>query len=135
MLNIAILGSGAISDSHIAAYLKRPDRARPDQAKMVALVNLFPEKAAEKAARHGLQVKIFKTFDELLAGCEFDAASICLPPYEHAAGGHRTASRANTCSPKSQWQPAWRNATECSTRPVQAAACWASSRRTASRRR
>jgi UDP-N-acetyl-2-amino-2-deoxyglucuronate dehydrogenase len=79
MLNIAILGAGAISDSHIAAYLKRAEQAR-----IVAIVDLFAEKAAEKAARHGLQAKVFKTYDELLQGCEFDAASICLPPYEHA---------------------------------------------------
>ncbi len=88
MLNIAILGAGAIPDSHIAAYLKRPAQAR-----VVALVDLFPEKAAEKVARHGLQAKVFKTCDELLAGCDFDAASICLPPYEHAAGG-RASLRA-----------------------------------------
>lgn len=79
MLNIAILGTGAIADSHIAAYLKRQDQVR-----VVAVVDLFPDKAAEKAARHGLDAKVFKTFDELLAACDFDAASICLPPYEHA---------------------------------------------------
>ncbi|MBI5385040.1 MAG: Gfo/Idh/MocA family oxidoreductase [Verrucomicrobia bacterium] len=79
MLKIAILGAGAISDSHIGAYLKFKD-----QAQVVALVDLFPEKAAEKAARHGLQAKVFKNYDELLKGCDFDAASICLPPFEHA---------------------------------------------------
>ncbi len=79
MLKIAILGTGAISDSHVAAYLKLPDRAR-----IVALVDLFPDKAAATAARHGLTVKVFKTCDELLRECEFDAASICLPPFEHA---------------------------------------------------
>ena len=31
-----------------------------------------------------MQAKVFKTCDELLHGCDFDAASICLPPYEHA---------------------------------------------------
>lgn len=79
MLNIAILGAGAISDSHISAYLKFKDQAR-----VVALVDLFPEKAAEKVARHDLEAKVFKNYEELLAGCDFDAASICLPPYEHA---------------------------------------------------
>ena len=79
MLNIAILGTGAISDSHIGAYLKFKDRAR-----IVALVDLFPEKAAEKAAKHGLDAKVFKDFNALLGGCDFDVASICLPPFEHA---------------------------------------------------
>ena len=41
-------------------------------------------KAAEKTAKHGLQAKVFKNCDELLEGCDFDAASICLPPFEHA---------------------------------------------------
>lgn len=79
MLKLAILGAGAISDSHINAY-----RKFNDQARIVALVDLFPEKAAEKAARHGLDAKVFRDHDQLIAGCDFDAASICLPPFEHA---------------------------------------------------
>jgi predicted dehydrogenase len=79
MQRIAILGAGAISDSHINAYLKFKDQAR-----IVALADLFPEKAAEKAAKLGLTAKVFKNCEELLEGCEFDAASICLPPFEHA---------------------------------------------------
>lgn len=80
MLKVAILGTGAISDSHIQAYLKLKD-----QAQVVALVDLFPDKAAEKAAQHGLSATVFKDCAELLQGCDFDAASICLPPFEHAA--------------------------------------------------
>lgn len=79
MLKIALLGTGAISDSHLQAY-----RKFNDQARVVALVDLFPEKAAEKAKQHGLEAKVFRTHDELLQGCDFDAASICLPPFEHA---------------------------------------------------
>lgn len=79
MQRIAILGAGAISDSHITAYLKFADQAR-----IVAVVDLFPDKAAEKIAKHGLQAKVFKDCDELLEGCDFEAASICLPPFEHA---------------------------------------------------
>lgn len=79
MLNIAILGAGAISDSHIQSYLKFADRCR-----VVALVDLFPDKAREKAAKYGLEATIFKDRDQLLADAKFDAASICLPPFEHA---------------------------------------------------
>lgn len=79
MLKIAILGTGAISDSHLAAY-----RKFGDQARVVALVDMFPDKAAAKVAQHGLEARVFRTSDELLAGCDFDAASICLPPFEHA---------------------------------------------------
>lgn len=79
MLKIAILGAGAIADSHISAYLKFKD-----EAQIVALADLFPDKAAEKAAQHGLQAKLFKSCDELLKGGDFEVASICLPPFEHA---------------------------------------------------
>lgn len=79
MLNIAILGAGAISDSHIQACLKFKD-----QCQIVALVDLFPDKAREKAAKYGLSAVVFKDYQELLNGVSFDAASICLPPFEHA---------------------------------------------------
>lgn len=79
MLRISILGTGAISDSHIQAYLKFKDRAQ-----VVALVDLFPDKAREKAAKHRLSVPVFKDAQELLNGCDCDAASVCLPPFEHA---------------------------------------------------
>jgi UDP-N-acetyl-2-amino-2-deoxyglucuronate dehydrogenase len=79
MQRIAILGTGAISDSHIQAYQKFKD-----QCQIVALVDLFPDKAREKALKHGLAAAVFKDYQELLNGAEFDIASICLPPFEHA---------------------------------------------------
>lgn len=79
MLRIAILGAGAISDSHITAWLKLRGEVR-----IVALADLFPDKAQEKAAKHGLDARVFKDATGLLAGCHFDAASLCLPPFEHA---------------------------------------------------
>jgi predicted dehydrogenase len=80
MLRIAIVGTGAIADSHLQAYLKLSADAR-----VVALVDLFPDKAQAKAERHGLAVPVFKDGAALLAGAEFDVASVCLPPFEHAA--------------------------------------------------
>lgn len=79
MKRIAILGAGAIADSHLRAYLKFGD-----QAGVVALVDLYPDKARAKAASHGLEVPVFANLAALLDGCDFDAASICLPPFEHA---------------------------------------------------
>lgn len=79
MKRIAIFGTGAISDSHIQAYQKFNDQAR-----IVALVDLYPDKAKEKAAKYGLEAPMFQGVAGLLAGCDFDAASICLPPFEHA---------------------------------------------------
>ena len=80
MLKIAILGAGAISDSHIQSYLTFQERCR-----IVALVDLYPDKAAEKAAKYGLSGTVFADRQELLAKEDFDAASICLPPFAHAS--------------------------------------------------
>jgi UDP-N-acetyl-2-amino-2-deoxyglucuronate dehydrogenase len=79
MLKIALLGAGAVADAHIQAYLKFSDRAR-----LVALVDLFPDKAQAKAAKYSLDARIFGSLQELLAWGQFDAASVCLPPFEHA---------------------------------------------------
>lgn len=79
MLKVAILGTGAISDSHLQAYQKFSDRCQ-----VVALVDLFPEKAAEKVAKHGLQATVYRDYQELLAQEAFAVASVCLPPFAHA---------------------------------------------------
>jgi len=80
MLKIAIVGTGAISDSHLQAYLEFKDRCQ-----IVALVDLYPDKAAEKAAKYGLKTSVYKDVKALLEREVFDAASICLPPFLHAA--------------------------------------------------
>lgn len=80
MTKTAIIGTGAIADSHIQAYLKFPDQCR-----IVAVVDLYPDKAKEKAAKHGLDVEVYKSHEELLSKADFDLASICLPPFAHAS--------------------------------------------------
>ncbi len=79
MIDVAILGAGAISDSHIGAYNRFGERCR-----MVALADLQVEKAVAKAAKFGLNVPVFRTAEELIRGVNFDAASVCLPPFSHA---------------------------------------------------
>jgi predicted dehydrogenase len=79
MLGVAILGTGAISSSHIEAYLKFPQQCR-----IVALADLFPEKAAQKSAAYGLDARIYDNYQSLLKDNEVDLVSICLPPFEHA---------------------------------------------------
>ena len=79
MIKVAIIGTGAISGSHIQAYLKFKERCQ-----IVAVVDLYPDKAKEKLAKHGLQAAVFKDQQELLKGAEFDLASVCLPPFGHA---------------------------------------------------
>lgn len=79
MLKIAILGAGAIADSHLQAYQKCSD-----QCVVVALADLYPNKALEKVAKYGLHAAVVKTYQALLAEIDFDAVSICLPPFAHA---------------------------------------------------
>ena len=45
MLNVAIVGTGNISHNHIQGYLQFGQRCR-----IVALVDIYPEKAEEKGA-------------------------------------------------------------------------------------
>jgi len=80
MVNIAIVGAGAIADTHIESYLKFGDRCR-----IVAVVDLYPEKAAQKVAKHGLSAGAFRDLPAALREAQFDAASVCLPPFEHAS--------------------------------------------------
>lgn len=78
MIKVAIVGAGAISDSHIQAYLKFRE-----QCEVVALIDLYPDKAAEKAVKYGLKIPVFKEVKEAVAGPAFDLASVCLPPFGH----------------------------------------------------
>lgn len=81
MLRVAIIGTGAIADSHIQGYLRQGESCR-----IVALADLYPDKAREKAAKYGLsEARIFNGYEALLEWGDFDAASVCLPPFEHAA--------------------------------------------------
>jgi UDP-N-acetyl-2-amino-2-deoxyglucuronate dehydrogenase len=79
MIKVAILGTGAISSSHIEAYLNFKD-----QCQIVALVDLFPDKARDKASQFKLDAKIYADIPQLIQEADFDLASICLPPFAHA---------------------------------------------------
>lgn len=78
MIKVAIIGTGAISASHIEAYLQFPERCR-----IVALCDLYPEKAEAKRQQYDLDARITKDYRELL-GDGIDLVSLCLPPYVHA---------------------------------------------------
>lgn len=81
MLNIAIVGTGNISHQHIQGYLTFPERCR-----IVALVDIFPEKAEEKKARYGLHdAQVYPSHQAMLeAGIVIDLVDVCTPPYVHA---------------------------------------------------
>lgn len=79
MINVAIIGTGGISALHIKGYL-----AFPEKCKIVAMTDIYPEKAAKKAAEFSLAAEVFHSHKQLLDREDIHLASICTPPYTHA---------------------------------------------------
>lgn len=78
MLNVAIIGAGAIAEAHIASYLKFPDRCR-----IVAVSDIYSDKAKALIDKHGLDAKVVPMYEDL-HGESIDLVSVCTPPYTHA---------------------------------------------------
>lgn len=79
MLNVAIIGSGAISSAHIEAYQQFPERCR-----IVALCDLYPEKAKKQAEEFHLNATVYEDYQMMLERTDIDLVSVCTPPYTHA---------------------------------------------------
>ncbi|MGF9946203.1 Gfo/Idh/MocA family oxidoreductase [Priestia megaterium] len=79
MSNIAIIGTGSIATAHIEAYL-----AMPEISKIVALADIYPEKATAAVTKYNLEARVVANYQELLNDPTIDAVSICTPPYMHA---------------------------------------------------
>ncbi|HKL74051.1 MAG TPA: Gfo/Idh/MocA family oxidoreductase [Clostridia bacterium] len=79
MINVAIIGTGKISPMHIGAYLKFPKRC-----KIVALVDIYPEKAEQKKKEHKLDCEILDSHKKLIGREDINLISICTPPYVHS---------------------------------------------------
>ncbi len=79
MLRVAIVGTGNISQAHISGYLQFPTLC-----KIVALVDIVPQKAAEKAQRCQLECEIYDDHLKILDRDDIDLVDICTPPYVHA---------------------------------------------------
>jgi predicted dehydrogenase len=80
MINVAIVGTGSISKEHIKGYLQFPDRC-----KIVALVDIYPEKAEEKKKTFNLEyTDIYDDHKKILYRNDIDLIDICTPPYVHA---------------------------------------------------
>lgn len=80
MIKVAIIGTGSISQVHIEGYL-----ALKDRCKIVALVDIYPDKAREKAKKYNLlDVEIFDDHKKILDRKDIDLIDICTPPYVHA---------------------------------------------------
>jgi predicted dehydrogenase len=81
MLRIGVIGTGSIAGAHISGYL-----AFPEECEIVALADVAPGKAAEKAASFGLTDAVgYDDPLEMIAEARLDLVSIATPPSTHAA--------------------------------------------------
>ncbi|MCI0476036.1 MAG: Gfo/Idh/MocA family oxidoreductase [Anaerolineales bacterium] len=78
MIRVAIIGAGAIADTHIDAFLRFKARCE-----IVAFVDPYPDKAREKIARYHLNARAHADVSELLNDARFDLGVICAPPFAH----------------------------------------------------
>lgn len=79
MLDVALVGTGNISASHLLSYLRFPDRCR-----VVALCDVVPDKAEAKKRELGLESAVVVSSHEELLGRDIDLVSVCTPPSTHA---------------------------------------------------
>lgn len=81
MLNVAVVGTGNIAPAHVGALLTFPERC-----KIVALCDIYPEKAEAMKQRFGLKdAVIFDDHEKMLASdLKIDVVHVCTPPYTHA---------------------------------------------------
>lgn len=80
MIKVAIVGTGNISRMHIEAY-----KAFPARCEIVALVDIYPEKAEQRKEYFKLdKARVFNSHKQILDDPEIDLVSVCTPPYCHA---------------------------------------------------
>src|SRR5229473_152197 len=81
MIDVAVIGAGAISSFHLDGYLAFRDRCR-----IVAVADADVARARARIAEYGLADAVaFDGVDAVLAdGRNVDLASVCTPPGTHA---------------------------------------------------
>src|SRR5674476_478583 len=80
MINVAVVGAGNISPSHMRGY-----RAFPNRCRIVALCDVVPARAEAKTRDLGLEdVYVVDSHEKLLGRDDIDLVSVCTPPSSHA---------------------------------------------------
>jgi predicted dehydrogenase len=79
MIKVAIIGAGAIANTHIESLLKFQERCQ-----IVAIADIYKAKAIEKIERFGLNAVEFEDYQKLLNEMDVDLAVILTPPFAHA---------------------------------------------------
>lgn len=76
---VGIIGTGVIAEAHLRAYLALSDRCR-----VVALCDIFPEKAQRLKEKYGLEAaEVYGDYNEMLKRPDIDLVSVCTPPFTH----------------------------------------------------
>lgn len=79
MIYAAIVGTGGIANEHIKGLLTFPERC-----KIVALCDIYPQKAEAMKEKYGLDCAVFDDHHSMLAsGIKIDLVHVCTPPYVH----------------------------------------------------
>ncbi len=80
VIRVAIIGTGAIAPAHGEAY-----RTFAQRCEIVAVCDIFPEKARKFAERFGTSIRVVEDYRMLLGDEDIDLVSVCTPPYTHAS--------------------------------------------------
>ena len=80
MIRIAVVGLGGISAAHLKAWALFPERCR-----VVAMVDIVPDKARARAQEFRMEADILEDYHALLSRTDIDLVDICTPPYVHAS--------------------------------------------------
>lgn len=79
MVRVAIVGTGNIANAHVTGLLTFPERC-----KIVALCDIYPEKAEAMKRKYHLECEVFDDHQVMLdAGLGIDLVHVCTPPYVH----------------------------------------------------
>ena len=79
MLKAAIVGTGNIAPQHVNGLLEFPDRV-----KIVALCDIYPEKAERMKEKYHLDCQVFDDHEKMIEAMpDIDIVHVCTPPYVH----------------------------------------------------
>ena len=80
MLKAAIVGTGNIAPQHVKGLLEFPERV-----KIVALCDIYPEKAEKMKEKYQLDCQVFDDHQKMIEAMpDIDIVHVCTPPYVHA---------------------------------------------------
>ena len=99
MLNIAIVGTGNIAPAHVEGLLTFPDRCR-----IVALCDIYPEKAQAMKEKNNLSCEVFDDHQKMLASLMWCTCAPRLTPTRRSPSMPWTPEKM--CWWKNRWPPA-----------------------------